>query len=78
MAPDAILRDEQESFLLELLHFAGWQLRVRRGRPARIRATRNTVQLDVTGSSVAEAAAIVFARAMRSSRHAARAGTSER
>jgi hypothetical protein len=78
VAPNAILRDEQESLLLELLHFAGWELRVRRGRPARIRATRNTVQIDVTGSSVAEAAGIVFARAMRSSRDAGRTGTSER
>jgi hypothetical protein len=77
VAPNAILGDEQ-SFLLELLHFAGWRLQVRRGRPARIRATRNSVQLDVTGSSVAEAAGIVFARAMRSSRDAGRAGTSER
>jgi len=73
-----MLRDEHESFLLELLRFAGWQLQVGRGRPARIRATRNTVQLDVTGSSVAEAAGIVFARAMRSGRVARRAGTSER
>lgn len=78
MAPNAIVCDEQESFLLQLLHFAGWELRVRRGRPARIRATRNAVQIDVTGSSAAEAAGIVFARAMRSGRDAARAGTSER
>ena len=56
------------SFLLELLHLAGWQLQVRDGDRARIRARRGEVELDVTGASLAEAAGTVFARAMRSNR----------
>lgn len=53
---------------LELLRFAGWQLRVQEGEQARIRATRADVELQVAGAALAEAAGIVFARAMRSSR----------
>lgn len=56
------------SFLLELLHLAGWQLQVRESDVARIRARRGEVELEVTGASLAEAAGTVFARAMRSSR----------
>ena len=56
------------SFLLELLHLAGWQLQVRDGDGARIRARRGEVELEVTGASLAEAAGTVFARAMRSNR----------
>ena len=67
MATSSISQDGQGSFLLELLHFAGWQIRIHRGPPARIRAVRNAVELDVTDSSLAEAAGIVFARAMRAS-----------
>jgi hypothetical protein len=63
---------EQESFLLELLYFAGWQLQIRRGQSTRIRATRGGVELDVTGSSLPIAAGTVFARAMRSSHDADR------
>ena len=65
MATDSVTNREPDSFLLELLHFAGWQLQIRRGRPTRIRAKRARVQLDVTGSSLSEAAGVVFARAMR-------------
>jgi hypothetical protein len=54
------------SFLLELLQFAGWRLRVRGDGPARIWARRADVGLAVTGATLAEAAGIVFARAMRS------------
>lgn len=63
---------ERGSFLLELLYFAGWQLQVRGGRPARIRAERGDVELEVTGASLAEATGIVFARAMRSGNGAGR------
>ena len=63
---------ERESFLLELLHFAGWQLQIRRSAPARIRATRDGVEVDVSGSSLSEAAGIAFARAMRSGQSADR------
>ena len=56
------------SFLLELLHLAGWQLQVRHSDRARIRARRGEVELEVTGASLAEAAGTVFARAMRSNR----------
>ena len=61
------------SFLLELLHYAGWRLHVAEGRPVRVRATRDGVELDVVGSSFPEAAGTIFARAMRS-----RAGASSR
>lgn len=64
------------SFLLELLHYAGWQLQVRDGRLARIRASRDGVEIDVTGSTFAEAAGVAFARAMRSGRHGPRSGGS--
>ena len=56
------------SFLLELLYFAGWQLRVRDGEVARIHAKRAGAELEVTGATLAEAAGTLFARAMRSSR----------
>ena len=56
------------SFLLELLHLAGWQLQVRDRDRARIRARRGEVELEVTAASLAEAAGTVFARAMRSNR----------
>jgi hypothetical protein len=44
------------SFLLELLYFAGWQLRVRDGAIPTIHATRADVQLEVSGASLADAA----------------------
>jgi hypothetical protein len=56
------------SFLLELLHLAGWQLQVRDSDRARIHARRGEVELEVTGASLAEAAGTVFAQAMRSNR----------
>jgi hypothetical protein len=60
---------ERESFLLELLYFAGWRLQLqRRGNPTTIRASRDDVALEVTEPSFARATGVVFARAMRSSR----------
>jgi hypothetical protein len=56
------------SFLLELLHFAGWKLQVQDGKTPRIRANRGDVALDVTADSLPDAAGTVFARAMRSGR----------
>lgn len=67
MATNLVDQAGRGSFLLELLYFAGWQLRIRDGETARIRATRADIELDVTGASLAQAAGIVFARAMRSS-----------
>ena len=55
------------SFLLELLHFAGWRLQVREGATTTIRAARSGVLLEVSGSTLPEAAGTLFARAMRSS-----------
>jgi len=68
MATNLAANARAGSFLLELLHLAGWQLQVRDNDGARIRARRGVVELEVTGASLAEAAGTVFARAMRSSR----------
>ena len=68
MTTDPAANAPAGSFLLELLQLAGWQLRVRDGDTAQIRARRGEVELEVTGASLAEAAGTVFARAMRSSR----------
>ena len=70
MATNPANQAREGSFLLELLYFAGWQLRVRNGDVARIHAKRAGVELEVTGATLAEAAGRVFARAMRSSRGA--------
>jgi hypothetical protein len=67
MATSSVSDAERESFLLELLHFAGWRLEIRRGSSTRIRAARVDVELDVTGPSLSHAAGTLFARAMRSS-----------
>jgi hypothetical protein len=66
MATNPVYQVVGGSFLLQLLYFAGWRLQVRDGQPARVRARRANVDLDVTGASVEQAARIVFARAMRS------------
>ena len=68
MATKLATSAHRRSFLLELLQLAGWQLQVRESDPARIRARRGEVELDVTAASLAEAAGTVFARAMRSNR----------
>lgn len=67
MATTSVSDPERESFLLELLHFAGWRLEIRRGSSTRIRAARSGVELDVTGPSLSHAAGTLFAHAMRSS-----------
>ena len=54
------------SFLLELLYFAGWRLKVHENERTTIRATRADVELESAGDSLSEAAAAIFARAMRS------------
>ena len=74
MATSSVTDRERESFLLELLHFAGWRLEIRKGSATRIRAARSGVELDVTGPSLAHAAGTLFARAMRSSRDTGRSG----
>lgn len=68
VATTSVSDPERESFLLELLHFAGWRLEIRRGSSTRIRAARSGVELDVTGPTLSHAAGTLFARAMRSSR----------
>ena len=68
MATNLSDKAHEGSFLLELLHFAGWKLQVQDGETARIRANRGDVGLDVTADGLAEAAGTVFARAMRSGR----------
>jgi len=68
MATNPANQAREGSFLLELLYFAGWQLRIRNGDVARIHAKRAGVELEVTGATLADAAGTVFARAMRSSR----------
>ena len=68
MATNVVGNARGGSFLLELLHLAGWQLQVRDSDRVRIHATRGEVELEVTGPSFAEAAGTVFARAMRSNR----------
>jgi hypothetical protein len=66
MAANPIPHADGGSFLLELLYFAGWQLKVRNGETTTIRARRADVEVEVTGASPEEAAGIAFARAMRS------------
>ena len=68
MATNVVGNARGGTFLLELMYLAGWQLQVRDGDRARIQARRGEVELEVTGASLAEAAATVFARAMRSNR----------
>ena len=68
MVTSSVSDPERESLVLELLHFAGWRLEIRRGSSTRIRAARSGVELDVTGPSLSHAAGTLFARAMRSSR----------
>ena len=66
MTTELLPQDRGGAFLLELLYFAGWRLQVRNGETPTIRARRADVELEVSGSSLADAAGIVFARAMRS------------
>ena len=69
---NSMIRPEGGSFLLELLYYAGWQLRVQSGETVRIHAARHGIEIDVTGRSLPQAAGTVFARAMRSGHHAGR------
>lgn len=73
VAPNPVTRSEGGSFLLELLYYAGWQLRVREGETVRIHAARHGIEIDITGRSLPQAAGTVFARAMRSGYHNGRA-----
>jgi hypothetical protein len=68
MATNLSEKGHQSSFLLELLHFAGWKLQVHDREAPRVRANRGDVALDVTADNLADAAGTVFARAMRSGR----------
>jgi hypothetical protein len=66
MATTLLSEDRGGAFLVELLHFAGWRLQIHDGDPPQIRATRADVTLEASGRTLAEAAGILFARAMRS------------
>ena len=67
MATNLATDPDRGSFLLELLYFAGWEVEVREGETTtRIRARRADVELEAAGESRADAAGLVFARAMRS------------
>lgn len=57
-----------ESLLLELLHYAGWRLQIRRAGGVSIQALRDGVEVSASGRSLPEAAGAIFARAMRSRR----------
>ena len=74
MAANPVIATEGGSFLLELLHYAGWRLQVRDGETVRIHAARDGVEVDAAGASLPEAAGVAFARAMRSGRRRAKAG----
>lgn len=66
MATNLLTRPDGQSFLLDLLTYAGWSLWVTDDKQIRIRATRDDVELDVTAATLPAAAGTVFARAMRS------------
>jgi hypothetical protein len=66
VASKPVVYTQRGTYLLELLHFAGWQLRIRRGKSTTIFATRDAVTLEVTETSLPRAAGVMFARAMRS------------
>jgi len=53
------------ALLLELLHYAGWQLRIRQDIVL-IHAARDGVEISVAGANLPEAIHTVFTRAMRS------------
>ena len=72
MATNSVSYRERESFMLDLLHLAGWRLEIRRGSSTRIRAARSGIELDVTGASLSHAAGTLFARAMRAGRDTGR------
>ena len=66
MGTNLLTRPDGQSFLLDLLTYAGWTLWVSDDEQVRIRATRDDVELDVTAATLPAAAGTVFARAMRS------------
>ena len=67
MARDLVEGRRDGAFLLELLHFAGWQLDLRQQQPPRIGARRGVINVEAGGTSLAEAVDRLFTEAMRSS-----------
>lgn len=63
------------AFLLELLHYAGWQLQIRQDIVL-IHAARDGVEISVAGASLPEAIQAAFTRAMRSGTRGSEPGTS--
>jgi hypothetical protein len=57
-----------DSLLLELLHYAGWRLRISESDGVTIRAVRDGVEVRASATSLPAAAGVVFARAMRRGR----------
>ena len=56
------------SLLLELLHYAGWRLRIRNADGVSIHAARDGVEVRASGPTLSETIGELFARAMRSGR----------
>ena len=67
MARDLVEGRRDGAFLLELLHFAGWQLDLRQQQPPRIGARRGVIKVEAGGTNLAEAVDRLFTEAMRSS-----------
>jgi hypothetical protein len=59
------------SLLLELLHYAGWRVQIRRQGSVSIHAVRDGVEVRASGRSLSEATGAIFAHAMRSGRRLA-------
>jgi hypothetical protein len=66
MGTDLLTRPDGQSFLLDLLTYAGWRLWVTDDEQVRTRAARGDVELVVTAATQPAAAGTVVARAMRS------------
>jgi hypothetical protein len=66
MASDLVDERRDGAFLLELLHFAGWQLELRQHQPPRIGARRGIINVEAGGTNLAEAVERLFTEAMRS------------
>ncbi len=66
MAKDLVDGRRDGAFLLELLHFAGWQLELRERQPPTMAARRGVAEVEAGGTSLAEAVDRLFTEAMRS------------
>ncbi len=62
----AVATSSRAVFLLELLFLAGWKMTIRREDPPHIWATRDAIELEASGTSLADAVETMFTQAMRS------------